>query len=165
MVFQLDGSAPLYEDSDFSFQYQTSSGGAETQEGLDHFGFNVAGSQLLFLEGTSYVDMDGDGAADPNCLDAHPATNRGAVDQSKWGGDMVAKLKEYDWGLTVGTMLNPVGDSFAGAYGPGGSNEDLDTYNAGATVSDEGNDGVTLIEGNYVSPTAEEWDYEPCFPI
>ena len=41
----------------------------------------------------------------------------------------------------------------------------LDTYNAGATVSDEGNDGVTLIEGNYVSPTAEEWDYEPCFPI
>jgi ABC-type branched-subunit amino acid transport system substrate-binding protein len=41
----------------------------------------------------------------------------------------------------------------------------LDAYTPGATVSEEGSDGAVLLEENYISPTAAEWDYEACFPI
>jgi ABC-type branched-subunit amino acid transport system substrate-binding protein len=42
----------------------------------------------------------------------------------------------------------------------------LDAYTPEATVSDEdAGDGLVLLEGNYVSPTAADWEYEACFPI
>ncbi len=41
---------------------------------------------------------------------------------------------------------------------------DLSLYTPGATVSDEGaNNGFRLIRGPYVSETAMNWEYEPCF--
>ncbi len=41
---------------------------------------------------------------------------------------------------------------------------DLSLYTPGATVSDvDGNSGFRLIKGPYVSETAANWEYEPCF--
>jgi len=41
----------------------------------------------------------------------------------------------------------------------------LDAFTPGATVSDEGGDGLVLIDDDYTSPTGAEWEYAPCFPI
>ena len=41
---------------------------------------------------------------------------------------------------------------------------DLSVFTADGTVSDDdANRGFTLLEGDYVSPTAAAWEYEPCF--
>ena len=41
---------------------------------------------------------------------------------------------------------------------------DASVFTPDGTVSDaDANRGYTLIEGDYVSPTAEAWTYEPCF--
>ena len=41
---------------------------------------------------------------------------------------------------------------------------DLASFTPDGTVSDDdANRGFTLIEGDYVSPTAAAWNYEPCF--
>ncbi len=41
---------------------------------------------------------------------------------------------------------------------------DLSLYTPGATVSDpDGNGGYRLLKGPYVSETAANWEYEPCF--
>ncbi len=67
---------------------------------------------------------------------------QGLAPNQNWGGSV-------DEQIVRGTFLYDV---------------DLASFTPDGTVSDDNsNRGFTLIEGDYVSPTAAAWEYEPCF--